>query len=96
MTNSPQLDIELAVFEFIHKARLHTDGDLAGIEGLAANISHTQQTRTSTAKEMSRYLLAAVRMAALLAQQIETSYTPRTSGSDLWTDLEHVIRERHQ
>jgi hypothetical protein len=94
MTGSnPRLDIEITVLKFIRRARAKTDADIAGIEGLATTIGNDYPTGPDAAREMSKYLLAAVRMAALFAEKIEMSYTPLTSGSDLLTDLEHVIRE---
>lgn len=93
---NPELDIELTVLKLIRRARAKTDADIAGIEGLVTSTGHDHPDSTEAAREMSRYLLASVRMAALLAEQIEISYTPQTPDSDLWSDLEHVVRERNR
>lgn len=93
---NPQLDIELAVLRLIRQARAKADIDIGSIEGLVTDAANSHQgDPRGAARHVSARLLVAVRMAALLTEQIEMSYTPMAPGSDLWADLEHVIRLRH-
>jgi hypothetical protein len=96
-TSVTRLEIELAVLKLMRRARAKTDADIAGIEGLVTSIGNDQQDSTAAAREMSRYLLASVRIAARLAELVELGgYEPRSPDSDLWADMDHLIRLDNQ